>query len=380
MAYNHKKHFVDSNHLLQETEYDGDSTHTCDICLLELAGLSGYCCEDCGIRIHRACADHFEKSIEFFADPHRLKLIRTPGGDRVTHVCDLCREDWPPASFIYRCDACDFDLHPLCSLLPETVDSPLHPGHVLRMITSPSRSCSACHESLPLWHYVCSCSVNLKLHIACAIVDDDEPAGGGPGIIQGNYGAADQRGCHGPAEHQAGSYGGVNQRGFGAAAAGQGVSYIDPTMIRGYHPFMQGSIPNINIPGYSSAFPGMYGPGIPGYGPPPPIPGFGPHIPGMYGPAIPGYGPPPPIPGYGPHIPGMYGPAIPGYGPPPPIPGFDPHIPGVQGGYGPGIPAQNNVAKPSRVSAIAKFLLKQSVGVAVQVATGGLLGSIYMNN
>ncbi|TVU37980.1 hypothetical protein EJB05_11327, partial [Eragrostis curvula] len=265
MAYQHKKHIVDPRHLLLKTQYSDASTHSCNICLLDLAGMAGYCCDDCDIRIHEACADHFaDKSIAFFADRHALKLIRTPGGgDRVGvgHVCDLCREACPPASFVYRCAECDFDLHPLCSLLPETVESPVHPGHVLRMVTSPSRSCAACHGSLPLWHYVCSCDCNFKLHIACALDDelaaaaDDHGGQGSYGGVdqrgfgsadhQGGYGGVDQRGF-GPADHQ-GSYGGVDQRGF--APAGQGDYYGGPPVtMQGFNPFFQGFIPA--MPGY----------------------------------------------------------------------------------------------------------------------------------
>lgn len=210
------------------------------------------------------------------------------------------------------------------------------------MITSPSVSCSACHERLPLWHYVCSCSVNFKLHIACAM-DMDEPVGakdhggGGPGI-QGSYGAAEQRGFA-SAGHQ-GSYGAVDQRGFGPA--GFGNNFVDPAvMIQSYSPFFQGFLPNVNVPGYVPGIPSIYGTGLPVYVPAPGIPVFGPSVPGMYGPPIPRI-----------------------YSSP------------IQGINGPAIPGQNTVTnKPSRCSSIAKFLLKQSFGVAINVATGGLLGS-----
>ncbi|KAK3125660.1 hypothetical protein QOZ80_7BG0608070 [Eleusine coracana subsp. coracana] len=347
MAYHHRKHFVDPNHLLTETEYNDNSTHTCDICLLELAGHAGYGCTDCGIHIHKACADQFEKFTNFFADRHRLKLIRTPPGSFMHHVCDLCKEKCPPSSFVYRCDECNFDLHPLCSLLPETVESPIHPGHRLHMITSPSVSCFACHEPLPLWHYVCSCSVNFKLHIACAM-DMDEPAAGVEDHHGGNYGAADQQRGFGPAEHQQGRA--VDQRGFGLAGHGQGGYHgNNPVMFQGYSPFVQQGcyIPNLNFQG--------------GHGHAPGVPGFVPFIPGMYTPTS---------------VPGMYTPPIqPGMFVPP-IPCIYGHP--IQQGYGPaGIPGQNAaaVAKPSRCSAIAKFLLKQSFNVALTVATGGLVGS-----
>jgi hypothetical protein len=84
-----------------------------------------------------------------------------------SRVCDLC---WESGSFMYRCIDCGFDMHPLCTMLPQTIRSPLHPQHDLHMV--PSRgSCSSCRKDEHIWHYVCcrlpSCN-NTRLHIACA--------------------------------------------------------------------------------------------------------------------------------------------------------------------------------------------------------------------
>ncbi|CAN6226061.1 unnamed protein product [Urochloa humidicola] len=158
----HLCHFADPHHLLVRTQYSHDQTGLCSICLLKLAGVRGYGCYSCNIHVHSECAGHFMETISFFAHPsHTLKLHRSPG-----RVCNICRGDCPQKSFVYRCIECDFDVHPLCSLLPERVHgSASHPRRDLRMVSSSSTgSCSECHHPLPTWRYVCS-FLGLQLHV-----------------------------------------------------------------------------------------------------------------------------------------------------------------------------------------------------------------------
>jgi hypothetical protein len=48
--------------------------------------------------------------------------------------CDLCREECPAQ--------CMFDVHPLCTMLPQTIRSPLHPAHDLCMVPAVKMSTS----------------------------------------------------------------------------------------------------------------------------------------------------------------------------------------------------------------------------------------------
>nr|CAB3458587.1 unnamed protein product [Digitaria exilis] len=159
-------HFTDPHHPLHETpQYSHDQAGNCSICLLGLAGHRGRGCNFCNIHLHAACAGYFQETITFFAHPlHALRLIRSPG-----RLCDICDRDCPPGSFVYSCIGCGFDVHALCTMLPERVANPYHPGHELRMVFSlhGSGSCSACHQQLPVWRY--SCSPGEELHIACAV-------------------------------------------------------------------------------------------------------------------------------------------------------------------------------------------------------------------
>ncbi|EER97526.1 hypothetical protein BDA96_02G389800 [Sorghum bicolor] len=217
------RHFADP-HPLGQTQYRHDEAGLCNICLLKLGGLRSrltYGCYTCNIHLHSACARYFPETISFFAHPaHTLNLRRSPAGGR---VCEICRGDCPPqGSFVYSCTAgCGFDVHPLCSMLPESVASPLDPSHQLCIFSSESPgsgSCSACHHPLPRWHYIGS---SLKLHIACAT----GAAGQGSNSNGGGHAAVVQQGSQ---------YGTVRQRSlFGAPAPGPAGYNYNP-VIQGY--------------------------------------------------------------------------------------------------------------------------------------------------
>ncbi|KAK3125666.1 hypothetical protein QOZ80_7BG0608130 [Eleusine coracana subsp. coracana] len=187
MASSQQSHFADP-HKLSRVEYSGRVGHTCNICGLELAGIAGYRCKACDFDVHEVCADHFTETASFFAHPwHPLKLSRIPptSSDSATRwYCDMCMEIFPPGSFAYRCVGCMFDVHPLCTMVPQTIRSPLHPEHDLNMVPSPG-GCRVCSEVLPIWHYVCGGSCLFKVHVSC--VTGEEPSGAEQGSAgQGN--------------------------------------------------------------------------------------------------------------------------------------------------------------------------------------------------
>ncbi|CAN6168778.1 unnamed protein product [Urochloa humidicola] len=271
----HLCHFADPHHLLVRTQYSHDQTGLCSICLLKLAGVRGYGCYSCNIHVHSECAAHFQETIFFFAHPsHTLKLHRSPG-----RVCNICRGDCPQKSFVYRCIECDFDVHPLCSLLPERVHgSASHPGRDLRMVSSSSDgSCSGCHHPLPTWRYVCS-SLGLQLHVTCAIPIDPS-TGAGKGAQGGSsHGAACQQRSVGDPSGQGWYYshvtpaprynyynpgfqayggGAVMQGGYGYSyPIHQGNYYYTPAMPAGGHGGAAGS-GHSSIFGSSSSSSGM---------------------------------------------------------------------------------------------------------------------------
>lgn len=169
-------HFAHPQHQLVKTQYERSAQrHVCHICEVEIANL-GYRCNTCGnFDIHEACATYFKEDISFFAHPwHALTLARTID----VRVCDLCREPCPVGTFMYRCAHCAFDVHPLCTLLPQTIRSPLHPAHELNMVPAKG-DCAACRRDCSVWHYRCGlCLYNL--HIGC-VHGSGAPPGGGDG-------------------------------------------------------------------------------------------------------------------------------------------------------------------------------------------------------
>ncbi|KAJ1291831.1 hypothetical protein BS78_02G347000 [Paspalum vaginatum] len=163
------KHFADP-HLLLKRQYKSSATHiVCDICRSSMAGLTGYHCIDCDFDIHEVCAGYFKETVSSFAHPwHTLTLCRIPSSTSVRWTCDLCTEEFPPGSLVYRCVRCMFDVHPLCTMLPQTIHCPADPAHDLCMAPAGQRDCcSACNRGLDVWQYRCG-SCRLKLHIACA--------------------------------------------------------------------------------------------------------------------------------------------------------------------------------------------------------------------
>jgi hypothetical protein len=174
--------------MLLRMEYNRTAGHTCDVCQSKLAGFVGYRCNAYDFDVHEACVDYFKETVSFFTHPrHTLKLSRIPNDNPVVPVrwvCDLCRETIPKGSLVYRCVGCIFDVHPLCTMLPQTIRSPHHPEHDLHMVPASGRRyhcCNVCREPLPVCHYACSGSCLFRLHSACV-------TGAPIGIGQGSAG------------------------------------------------------------------------------------------------------------------------------------------------------------------------------------------------
>uniref|UniRef100_A0A0D9X1F5 Phorbol-ester/DAG-type domain-containing protein n=1 Tax=Leersia perrieri TaxID=77586 RepID=A0A0D9X1F5_9ORYZ len=149
-----RKHFAHpADHQLTKSKFSTESFRSCDICRAKLSGHVGYRCKDCDLDIHEACVDHFKKTISHFVHPwHTLTLSPIPNDDgnkNIKRPCHLCVEPCIPGSFVYSCVQCGFDVHPLCTRLPQTVRSPLHPRHDLNLVPGIMVGrCSACREDL----------------------------------------------------------------------------------------------------------------------------------------------------------------------------------------------------------------------------------------
>ncbi|XVF55198.1 hypothetical protein PTKIN_Ptkin06aG0017600 [Pterospermum kingtungense] len=62
------------------------------------------------------------------------------GAITTVRVCDLCVD--PVEGLFYRCKLCEFDVHPLCTQLPEHVRHVMHKDHPLRLQRSVPAPCA----------------------------------------------------------------------------------------------------------------------------------------------------------------------------------------------------------------------------------------------
>ncbi|XVE76789.1 hypothetical protein DITRI_Ditri13aG0008700 [Diplodiscus trichospermus] len=121
-----------------------------------------YRCEHCNFDLHDHCATC---PLEFssFMHHHGLKLVHEPQANR---VCDLCND--PVEGLFYRCNLCNFNVHPLCTNLPEYVRHVLDRHHDLRLQRLVPGWCMVCNDTCSSWRYRCG-TCNVDIHIACVL-------------------------------------------------------------------------------------------------------------------------------------------------------------------------------------------------------------------
>ncbi|KAJ4732897.1 Cysteine/Histidine-rich C1 domain family protein, partial [Rhynchospora pubera] len=142
-------HFIHPTHQLVKTQSSSER-FTCDLCRNRGTGLH-YQCRACRFDLHEKCAELPEK-MSFFAHPwHDLHL--QPAGS-MSRICDLCME--PVQGFCYRCIPCNFDVHPECSKMQQTVYTNFHPQHTLCLVPTSNCKCNACNLiNRHIWLYRC---------------------------------------------------------------------------------------------------------------------------------------------------------------------------------------------------------------------------------
>lgn len=149
---------VHPNHRL--LYYSDDRGYTCDICKTVGFG-ARFLCQPCAVNIHVYCSD-IPRELSCFFHIHRLLQVAQ------THLrrnCDLCRE--PINGLSYRCEDCDFDVHPLCTQFPRELRHVIDNKHKLRLQRVSGGSCGVCRNDCSFhWVYGCGlCRVNI--HLKC---------------------------------------------------------------------------------------------------------------------------------------------------------------------------------------------------------------------
>ncbi|CAK9319948.1 unnamed protein product [Citrullus colocynthis] len=150
---------VHPNHSLMHHSDDRD--YNCHGCKISGAG-PRYRCHACNVDVHPYCSDS-PQELSSFLHHHRLALLPIMNHRR----CDVCRESID--GMFYRCNTCDFDVHPLCTQFPEHVCHVIDGHHKLTLRKLSSGRCSVCEtDCSSLWVYGCDvCRVNI--HPKCLL-------------------------------------------------------------------------------------------------------------------------------------------------------------------------------------------------------------------
>uniref|UniRef100_A0A3Q7HYI5 DC1 domain-containing protein n=2 Tax=Solanum lycopersicum TaxID=4081 RepID=A0A3Q7HYI5_SOLLC len=140
--------------------------YLCEGCMTYGFG-TRYHCHACTSNLHEDCAKCPRILWSFMHPHHPLRLVERDhqSGDR---ACNICRELIEGLS--YRCEPCGFDVHPICTLLPETLNHILHQPHPLRLLSSIEQgiTCVICRGACNAfsWRYRCALC-NFDIHIRC---------------------------------------------------------------------------------------------------------------------------------------------------------------------------------------------------------------------
>ncbi|KAK8542476.1 hypothetical protein V6N13_136951 [Hibiscus sabdariffa] len=153
------QHFIHSFHPL--TEVWTNTEFLCKGCRTPGSG-ARYRCEVCDLDLHRYCAS-CPMELSCFMHQHSVKLV----GCKPDHVCDLCED--PVEGLFYRCELCDFSVHPICTQLPEYTRHVRHKDHPLRLEISVPIGCIVCKDMCSSWRYRCEvCNFHIHLHCTLA--------------------------------------------------------------------------------------------------------------------------------------------------------------------------------------------------------------------
>ncbi|KAF8089031.1 hypothetical protein N665_0520s0029 [Sinapis alba] len=165
-----------STHVHPLTKVDDIGGFICNGCNTYGFGKT-YRCASCNYDLHEHCAT-CPPTLKCFLHPkHELKLVfkeaaKTDQDRRGCNICLVLAE-----GLYYHCEACDFDMHPLCSQLPEKVSHVPHPAHYLELSDhGASNMCMVCNGEIQSWRYKCG-PCRLDVHMECVDSSASAPKG-----------------------------------------------------------------------------------------------------------------------------------------------------------------------------------------------------------
>ncbi|KAG7569558.1 Protein kinase C-like phorbol ester/diacylglycerol-binding domain [Arabidopsis thaliana x Arabidopsis arenosa] len=157
------QHFT---HIHPLTKVDGYGEFTCGGCKTYGFGKT-YRCTWCDYNLHDHCATCPSTLVSFMHPQHELRLVfREPEHTQQNkRMCDICDES--AEGLYYQCEPCGFDVHPLCTQLPQHVRHVPHPAHPLELSQwGASSICMVCRGAIRSWRYKCG-PCGLDVHMEC---------------------------------------------------------------------------------------------------------------------------------------------------------------------------------------------------------------------
>ncbi|CAK9185371.1 unnamed protein product [Ilex paraguariensis] len=172
LTKNSIEHFTHPGHRL--VQLTANTEYVCDGCKTNGSG-TRYRCNRCDFDIHEFCGT-CPRSLSSFMHPHPLNLLvcKAKATRRNERVCNVCGDH--VEGLFYRCKDCEFDVHPLCTQLPQSLCHALHPAHPLTLQSSSSSSglCAFCQGSCWSWRYGCG-ACGFYIHLECLLQTFDSP-------------------------------------------------------------------------------------------------------------------------------------------------------------------------------------------------------------
>ncbi|KAF8101891.1 hypothetical protein N665_0201s0198 [Sinapis alba] len=158
------QHFTHTHPL---TEFNNAGDFICDGCKTYGSGKT-YRCEPCNYDLHDYCATCPLTLPTFIHPKHELSLVvrKQQSTRQNERACDICNES--VEGLFYRCKLCEFDVHPLCTQLPQHVRHVLHPDHHLEFRLGGASPCMVCYNPCQSWRYKCELC-RFDIHMECIL-------------------------------------------------------------------------------------------------------------------------------------------------------------------------------------------------------------------
>ncbi|XP_073275319.1 protein VACUOLELESS GAMETOPHYTES-like [Primulina huaijiensis] len=160
-------HFTHPGHSL--TPIDNDREYLCDGCKTMGSGKRFRCIVGCDFDMHEYCRT-CPRKLSNFMHQHELSLVmrKAESQRQVDRICNVCLD--PVEGLFYRCKECEFDVHPLCTQLPQQLHHALHKAHFLTLKSSKTPGfCAVCKGACSGWRYRCG-ACNFDIHLECVLV------------------------------------------------------------------------------------------------------------------------------------------------------------------------------------------------------------------